>query len=63
MDAEFNNEEVGASAYDPRVMFKVVLLRHKAANTHRSKDNETSDLTTCFANSGVRRKQGFLQPR
>ena len=26
MDARFNNDEVGASAYDPRVMLKVVLL-------------------------------------
>jgi transposase/IS5 family transposase len=26
MDAKFNNDEVGASAYDPRVMLKVVLL-------------------------------------
>src|SRR6188474_2702356 len=26
LDARFNNDEVGASAYDPRVMLKVVLL-------------------------------------
>jgi Transposase DDE domain/Transposase domain (DUF772) len=26
LDAKFNNDEVGASAYDPRVMLKIVLL-------------------------------------
>jgi transposase len=26
LDARFNNDETGASAYDPRVMLKVVLL-------------------------------------
>ncbi len=26
LDARFNNDEVGASAYDPRVMLKIVLL-------------------------------------
>ena len=28
MDAEFKNDEVGASAYDPRVMLKIVLLAY-----------------------------------
>ena len=28
MDAAFNNDAVGASAYDPRVMLKVVLLAY-----------------------------------
>jgi transposase len=28
LDAKFNNDEVGASAYDPRVMFKIVLLAY-----------------------------------
>lgn len=28
MDAQFNNDEVGASAYDPRVMLKIVLLAY-----------------------------------
>ena len=28
MDAQFKNDEVGASAYDPRVMLKVVLLAY-----------------------------------
>ena len=28
LDARFNNDEVGASAYDPRVMLKVVLLAY-----------------------------------
>ncbi len=28
MDAKFKNDEVGASAYDPRVMLKVVLLAY-----------------------------------
>lgn len=28
MDARFNNDEVGASAYDPRVMLKIVLLAY-----------------------------------
>ncbi len=28
MDARFKNDEVGASAYDPRVMLKVVLLAY-----------------------------------
>ena len=28
MDAKFNNDEVGASAYDPRVMLKIVLLAY-----------------------------------
>ena len=28
MDAKFKNDEVGASAYDPRVMFKIVLLAY-----------------------------------
>ena len=26
LDAQFKNDEVGASAYDPRVMLKIVLL-------------------------------------
>jgi transposase len=26
LDAKFNNDEVGASAYDPRLMLKIVLL-------------------------------------
>jgi transposase len=26
LDARFNNDETGAPAYDPRVMFKIVLL-------------------------------------
>ena len=28
MDARFKNDEVGASAYDPRVMLKIVLLAY-----------------------------------
>jgi transposase len=28
LDAQFNNDEVGASAYDPRVMLKIVLLAY-----------------------------------
>ncbi len=28
MDAQFNNDEVGASAYDPRVMLKIILLAY-----------------------------------
>ena len=28
LDARFNNDEVGASAYDPRVMLKIVLLAY-----------------------------------
>jgi transposase len=28
LDAKFNNDEVGASAYDPRVMLKIVLLAY-----------------------------------
>ncbi len=28
MDAKFKNDDVGASAYDPRVMLKVVLLAY-----------------------------------
>lgn len=33
MDAQFNNDEVGASAYDPRVMLKVVLLAYSQGLT------------------------------
>ena len=32
MNARFNNDEVGASAYDPQVMLKVVLLAHSQAS-------------------------------
>ena len=28
LDARFNNDETGAPAYDPRVMFKIVLLAY-----------------------------------
>jgi transposase len=28
LDAQFNNDEVGASAYDPRIMLKIVLLAY-----------------------------------
>jgi transposase len=28
LDAKFNNDETGASAYDPRIMFKIVLLAY-----------------------------------
>ena len=28
LDAQFRNDEVGASAYDPRVMLKIVLLAY-----------------------------------
>lgn len=28
LDAQFKNDEVGASAYDPRVMLKIVLLAY-----------------------------------
>jgi transposase len=28
LDAKFKNDEVGASAYDPRVMLKIVLLAY-----------------------------------
>ena len=28
LDARFNNDETGASAYDPRVMLKIVLLAY-----------------------------------
>jgi transposase len=28
LDARFKNDEVGASAYDPRVMLKIVLLAY-----------------------------------
>ena len=31
MDAKFQNDEVGASAYDPRVMLKIVLLAYSQA--------------------------------
>ena len=31
LDARFKNDEVGASAYDPRVMLKIVLLAYSQA--------------------------------
>ena len=34
LDAQFKNDEVGASAYDPRAMLKIVLLRSHAASGH-----------------------------
>jgi len=33
LDARFNNDEVGASAYDPRVMLKIVLLAYSRGLT------------------------------
>ena len=33
MDAKFKNDEVGASAYDPRVMPKIVLLAYSQGIT------------------------------
>ncbi len=36
LDSRFNNDEVGASAYDPRVMLKIVLLAYsRGLNTSR----------------------------
>ena len=31
LDAQFKNDEIGASAYDPRVMLKIVLLAYSQA--------------------------------
>ena len=33
LDARFTNDEVGASAYDPRVMLKIVLLGYSRGET------------------------------
>ena len=38
LDAQFNNDEVGASAYDPRVMLKMVLLAYSQGMISSSSD-------------------------
>ncbi len=53
LDAQFNNDEVGASAYDPRVMLKIVLLAYsQPSHTHIAK---------FVANLGVQIKPLFAQ--
>ena len=38
LDAKFKNDETGASAYDPRVMLKIVLLAYSQAHLrHRTR--------------------------
>lgn len=38
LDAQFNKDEVGASAYDPRVMLKMVLLAYSQGMISSSSD-------------------------
>ena len=46
MDAQFKNDEVGASAYDPRVMLKIVLLAYSQGMVS-SRSIERACCATC----------------
>lgn len=48
LDARFNNDEIGASAYDPRVMLKTVLpTRFRADISRTSRTSRTSGQDYC----------------
>jgi transposase len=47
LDAKFNNDVTGASAYDPRMMLKVVLLAAQQKGRRQAKKKEpASSFTT-----------------
>jgi transposase len=48
LDARFNNDEVGASAYDPRVMLKVVLLAYSRGLISSRKIEQACEQNVLF---------------
>jgi transposase len=53
LDARFNNDETGAPAYDPRVMFKIVLLAYsRGLISSRSIERACRENVTFIALSG-----------
>ena len=79
LDARFKNDEVGASAYDPRVMLKIVLLAYshglissRAIEQAGAKLRHTSSMSAQLLKTDPRNVQSqievrggrvFLQPR
>jgi hypothetical protein len=60
MDARFNNDETGASAYDPRVMLKIVLLAYSrglvsSRAIERTHGREFDEADGCAVQGGVLR--------
>ena len=64
LDAQFRNDEVGASAYDPRVMLKIVLLAYSQGlissraieHAHEAGSSKVSALarwSRCLPTSGT----------
>ena len=48
LDARFNNDEVGASAYDPRVMLKIVLLAYSRGLVSSRKIEQACEQNVLF---------------
>ncbi len=48
LDAKFNNDEVGASAYDPRVMLKIVLLGYSRGLISSRKIEQACETNIVF---------------
>ena len=48
LDAKFNNDEVGASAYDPRVMLKIVLLAYSRGLISSRKIGQACEQNVVF---------------
>jgi transposase len=48
LDARFNNDEVGASAYDPRVMLKIVLLAYSRGLISSRKIEQACEQNVVF---------------
>ena len=48
LDARFNNDEVGASAYDPRVMLKIVLLAYSRGLISSRKIEQACEQNVLF---------------
>ena len=79
LDARLKNDEVGASAYDPRVMLKIVLLAYnqglissRTIEQAEAKLRHTSGMSAQLLKTdppnvqsqiGTRGKRFFLQPR
>ncbi len=62
LDAQFNNEKVGASAYDPRVMLKIVLLAYsQGLISSRTIEQAYARNIQFIANLGIQIKPLFSQ--
>src|SRR5664279_2343232 len=59
LDARFNNDEVGASAYDPRVMLKIVLLAYSRGLISSRKIEQACEQNVLFMAIGGDSRPSF----